>query len=277
MILRNFTVPDGMKESGWQNLPSAFPCFTEYELSSLAEKSFEERLAFFKRAYGEDQDVSGEEESETVSLGEGVFICDMTRGGEKFVRLREGISANVVCAVFTALCDAGAYDDPDLLVDLVVPNDESVLISAVFAMLGGLPIGAVITNGEEDFDCELFSVADIRGENVLQYLYDFFEDLGYAIGEEDGKGILAGEIVYDGFGDTDVVLLCPFGVFTSPVSSCLAYCKKKTESGEEACAYLETALGLTRPKEEEPLSVCRPVSPRKMKELCKMLEKVKLY
>ena len=74
MILRNFTVPDGMKESGWQNLPSAFPCFTEYELSSLAEKSFEERLAFFKRAYGEDQDVSEEKESETVRIRVNFFF-----------------------------------------------------------------------------------------------------------------------------------------------------------------------------------------------------------
>ena len=155
MILRNFTLPQGMKESGWQNLPSAFPYFTKYEISSLAEKPFEERLAFFKKAYGEEEEIydNGILPAETISLDDGVYVSDMTVGGRRFVRLKNGISAEVVCAIFSSLCDMKEPDDEeDFVFDVIVPNDECVVLSAVFAMLGGLPIGAVITDGEEDFN-----------------------------------------------------------------------------------------------------------------------------
>lgn len=279
MILRNFTLPQGMKESGWQNLPSAFPYFTKYELSSLAEKPFEERLAFFKKAYGEEEEIydNGIMPAETISLDDGVYVSDMTAGGRRFVRLKNGISAEVVCAIFSSLCDMKEPDDEeDFVFDVIVPNDECVVLSAVFAMLGGLPIGAVITDGEEDFDCELFGVTDIRKENVYEYMRDFYEDLGYPLGVEDAKGVLAAEIAYDGFGEADVLVMCPFGVFTDPEASCLTYCRKRTDKREEAYAYLKTELGMTPPS-GEPYSRPHPISPDKMKELCKMLAKVKLY
>lgn len=263
-VLFDYTGYDG----GQKILPSAFPFYSKSEIDELYSLSEEDRIVKIAKDLNLEVD-SGQ--SCVIMATETLWICDLTSGGENPVCYDYGVSPFVISAIISALSEIDFSNGNKVV--LSTPSDDGIILSALLVKFMGFPIDKIIVSGVDVMgdNVESFDIAD---ESIEEYICDFYEDFDILLGEEDAKGMLAGDIYTDGF-ETPIIALTAFGVAQSPELVCYALSGKKKDLNE-AVKWIDLNCAYNCNLNENTRKPTR-LNKKTMKELCNICNTAKVY